>query len=447
MRDRRLWVLAAVLAFACGLPALASGFSVYEQSAKASGQAGAWVARADDAAANWYNPAALTRLDGWQVQFGVSLITIGIDTKLTTSDTAWLDLASMDPPKTFESEESDATPVQLYCTGKINDRLAFGFGLNNPFGLATKWKDRPVTYSSMRVELVTFVANPNLAFKVNDQWSLAAGIDYMMADVKEFSKEFDQGTLLGLAPGSVVGNSDLTGDGRAWGWNVAAHFLKDPWSVGMTYRAKLSPEIEGSVAFSNVSPYLTSLFPNGPGKTTLDLPAEAAVGVAYRLNDAWHLEGDLTFAQWSSFKKLAVDFVNNTSVSGPYGPIPVVGDIEQVENWDNTYALRFGAAWKLSEKHEWRFGALWDQNPIPDETLRPSIPDGDRWSVTVGYGYRGASWSLDAYYMPLFFRTRDAKGAPTGKPSANPYQVVDGVIDGTYESFVHLLGASFSWRF
>lgn len=420
MRDRRLYVLAAVLVMAGTLPALASGFSVYEQSAKASGQAGAWVARADDAAANWYNPAALTRLDGMQVQFGFNVITIGIDTKLTLAANG----------AAFKSVEDIVTPIQLYYAQKINDRLSFGFGINNPFGLSTEWKDRPVTYVSKRVELVTFVANPNLAIKVNDQWSLAVGIDYMRADVNEFSKEFDQSELLGLDPGTVVGKSDLTGNGTAWGWNVAAHFAKDPWSVGLTYRAKLSPEIEGDVAFTGVNENLATLFPDGPGKTTLDLPAEAALGVAYKLNDKWHLEGDLSFAQWSAFEKLVIDFTDNTAA---------VQDTTLPENWKNTYALRFGAAWSMSEKHELRFGALWDQNPIPDETLRPSIPDGDRWSVTLGYGFKAKSWSLDAYYMPLFFQTRNA--------TANEATADTGVIDGKYESFVHLLGANFTWRF
>jgi hypothetical protein len=53
-----------VLVMAGTLPALASGFSVYEQSAKASGQAGDWVARAADAAARGYNPGVSATPEG-----------------------------------------------------------------------------------------------------------------------------------------------------------------------------------------------------------------------------------------------------------------------------------------------------------------------------------------------------------------------------------------------
>ena len=43
-------VILVAIALLAAAPAFASGFGFYEQSAKASGQAGAWVARADDAA-------------------------------------------------------------------------------------------------------------------------------------------------------------------------------------------------------------------------------------------------------------------------------------------------------------------------------------------------------------------------------------------------------------
>jgi long-subunit fatty acid transport protein len=79
---------------------------------------------------------------------------------------------------------------------------------------------------------------------------------------------------------------------------------------------------------------------------------------------------------------------------------------------------------------------LTDENPIPDATLRPSIPDADRKSFTVGYGWSGRNIGFDFYYMALFFDDRTVAGNPQD-PS---------VIAGTYESFSNLAGITFTWR-
>ncbi len=426
MRNRSIG-LVIVLVLACATPAVGSGFSVYEQSAKASAQAGAWVARADDAAANWYNPAALVRLDGTNLHFGANLIPIGRDTSITTADLAY----GLPMEMKFDAVTVNATPVNLYYTHRIDDWAAFGIGVTTPFGLATEWEDRPITFSSKRVELATFVVNPNLAFKLDDRWSFAVGIDYLYADVREFSREFDQSSFLELPPGTLVGLSDLTGTGDDWGWNLAFQFATEDWKAGLTYRADLSPKIEGDVAFTGVHEALAPYFPDGPGTTTLDLPAQAALGVAYTGFESWEIEFDVSWAQWSRFKTLAIDFENET---------PAVTDIVLPENWDDTYAFRLGAAWSLAERHELRFGAVMDQGPTPNETLRPSIPDADRIGVSVGYGFQGDNWAIDAYVMPLFFKDRDAF-------DGDPYDSPTGVVDGRYESSVNLFGVGVSWHF
>ena len=91
MTKTSLWIPLVVVGLLAAGPSLASGFSIYEQSAKASGRAGAWVARADDPAANWYNPAGLVRLEeGFQFQFGINVIPIGKDSDFTVTDPPWL---------------------------------------------------------------------------------------------------------------------------------------------------------------------------------------------------------------------------------------------------------------------------------------------------------------------------------------------------------------------
>jgi long-chain fatty acid transport protein len=412
-----LAITACLLAVAAG-PALASGFSIYEQSAKASGQAGAWIARADDAAANWYNPASLVRLDGMEIQFGINAITIGSDTEFTSSDPMW----GLSEPTTFKTESSIATPIHLYFSHKINDRWAWGLGINNPYGLITEWTERPVTYSSMKAELVSFVVNPNVAFAINEFWSIALGIDYMYADVSAFSREVPVDLDTNGVP-DLIGVADLTGTGDAWGWNGALKYAGKKWDFGLTYRAELEPEIDGDLKYTGFEAMGPFAPEDTTGKTTLALPAQAALGVAWRALEKWTFEFDISWAGWSNFKAIDIQ------VDGD-------DDIYLREDWDDTQAYRLGVAWQVAEKHQVRFGALMDSGPVPADTLRPSIPDSDRKSVTFGYGYMAESWGLDFYYMPLFFDDITANGS-----------AAEGVINGEYTSFVHLLGVTFAYRF
>jgi long-chain fatty acid transport protein len=437
MRKSGIWIMAACLIAVTASPVLASGFSIYEQSGKASAQAGAWVARSDDAAANWYNPAALVHLEGKQVQFGMNMITVGSDTELSSSDIEW----GLPMEMTFETDGEVATPLHFYYSHKVNDRFAWGVGLNNPFGLVSAWTDIPVTLSHQRAELHTFLLNPNIAFAINDHWSFGFGWTYILADIKEFSRVIDQSALLGLDPLSVLGETDLSGDGDDWGWDAALHYKADNWSFGFTYRSALDPLIEGNVVFSDINPALgpggADLFPNGPGTAVLNLPAQAAIGVAFMPNDKWEVEFDITWAGWSDFEALEIDFENETFIEPfPDVFVPVVEDIYLREDWSNTKAFRLGAAYKLSDRHALYFGALTDEAPVPVDTLRPSIPDSDRDSVTIGYGFSGAKWDFDFYYMPLWFDKITADGAQE-----------EGVIDGTYSSFTHLAGVTVNYRF
>lgn len=400
---------------------LASGFSIFEQSAKASGLAGAWVARADDAAANWYNPAALVWLDESQVQFGINFIDAGDDTDLTVLDPSF----GVFSPVTFGPKPSVETPINLYYAHRSTGRWAWGIGVTTPFGLATEWQDRPITFVARRSALVTFVVNPNVAFKLGDHWSIGLGVDYLTADIEDFSREvpidLDGNAFNGF---EVIGFSNLTGDGDDFGFNVALLYRRAGRSFGLTYRSELSPEIDGTISYRNFGP-LAGFFPSSPGTATLDLPAQAAIAYGWE-SRKWGFEFDIAWAGWSAFERLDVDILNET---------PLSRDFVIEENWDDTFSYRVGVTYSPSRFSTWRFGAVVDESPVPPEWLRPSIPDADRFGLTVGYGYQGPRWAWDLYYMALFFDDIDAVGFN------------DGVINGTYETYVNLAGVSLTRRF
>ena len=398
MRENRIryWLIAGAIFVVAAIPAFASGFSIYDQDAKASAMAGAWTARADNAAANWYNPAAMVRQES-SFQIGFNVITLGADTTLTVP-----------PGVEFEPESSLATPVHLYYVQKVGERVAWGFGINTPYGLTTEWTTPPITFAARKSELVTVVFNPNVSLAFSEHVSLGFGVDYIYADLKHFSRD-----VLTPAPGT----QDLTGDGTDWGFNLALHYDDEDFKLGLSFRSRLSPEIKGDLTFNG-----TKL---DNGKADLDLPDQIAAGFAYTRPEKWELELDVAWSRWSNFQALVIEFDNL--------PTETV-----VENWDDTYSIRLGGSYDLGQRHEIRYGVLRDTNPIPDETLRPSIPDADRWSATIGYGFTGSKIDVDFYYMALMFDDRTVPLSPANEP---------GVFPGEYTNFSNLLGFTFGWRF
>jgi long-chain fatty acid transport protein len=401
--------------------AFASGFNIYEQGGKASGLSGAFVAQADDASANWYNPAALVWLEGSEFQIGTNLITAGGDTEFTANDPAF----GLTSPVTFEPEDSIETPSHVYYTRKINSNIAFGIGINNPFGLVTEWQTRPITFSAVRSDLVTFVVNPNVAFRLTESWSLAVGADYIMAEVNDFSREVPVNLDANPRTFEVIGFSNLSGDGDDIGWNVALSHRTDHSSFGLTYRSGFSIDIDGNIEYANFGP-IAGFFPSSPGSTTLDLPAQAAAGFAFGLSDALTVEVDVAWAEWSAFKELAIDIENNTQFSR---------DLVVREDWDDSMSYRLGVTYASSEANSWLFGVVYDESPVPEETLRPSIPDANRTGASIGFSHSGSKWGLSVYYMALQFDDIDA------------FRGEEGVINGTYETFVQLAGGTLSFKF
>ena len=402
--------------------AFASGFSIFEQGAKASGVAGAFVAFADDASANWYNPANLVWMDGTQFQIGGNVITVGEGTDMTALDPSF----GIFEPTVFEPESSIETPIHLYYTKKVSSNIAWGLGLTTPFGLVTEWQARPITYSANRSELTTFVLNPNVAFRLTETISVAIGVDYIFADVGSFSREvpidLDGNPLNGF---EVTGFSDLTGDTTELGWNVALSYQGNSTSFGFTYRTGFELELDGQIEYSDFGP-LAPLFPNSSGTASIELPAQAAIGWGVQLTNQLSLEIDVAWAEWSAFDAIVVDLDTETTLSR---------DFELVENWDDTMSYRLGVFWKTSPSNEWRFGAVLDESPVPAEYLRPSIPDSDRTGFTIGFGHKGQRFTLDLYYMYLEF---DELTAISGE---------EGVIGGTYDPVAQLAGASLNFQF
>jgi len=422
MGRTRSFALALLLA-----PALAhaSGYAIYEQGAAALGMAGAFVACANDATAEFYNPAALTRLSGSQLSLGGSWLTT------RTS------FAGVDPSPGFgvreEMENGSFFPPQLYWTNHLGSRAALGLGVNAPFGLGVEWKN-PEQFSGRervtKAELQAISASLSLAYALSDHWSLAAGPSALFAKV-----ELDNiGTFVssGGQPVNIVA-AKLESDFKpGYGFHVAT--LLSPWErwrIGFTYRSKVKVDVDdGRATFTQIptgDPALDatvagSLPPNQPVTTQLVFPATTSLGVAWDPMPEWTYEVDALWTQWSAFEKLPLKFPKDPSL-----------DTDLIENYEDQFQLRAGAEYR-DEKMTYRLGYYYDHSPAPPESVTPILPDADRHGATVGLGWKRGHWSLDAYNLFLFVEKRSTESRERSG------------YDGVYKTYVNSLGATLAYR-
>jgi long-chain fatty acid transport protein len=343
----------------------------------------------------------------------------------------------------WDMEDNTGTPVHLYYVQPLGKTFVLGFGITTPFGLVTEWpaKSDP-RLSSRKADLESIVYNLNGAFNFGCGWSGAVGIDYIDASLNSFARNV---SLRSFNPNlSAEPYANLSGDGDDFGYNAALRFASETFAFGAFYRSGYRVGIEGNLDFSNVPSIplpgganLKDLFPDGPASGTLDLPASYGAGIAFMPNKNWEFEFDLQVMQWSDFEELSVDVKKTTEFFGN----EVVGDIYQYENWDNTYSYRFGTSYGFgtNEAHEIRAGAYYETSAIPTETLRPSIPDSDRTGVSIGYGYKGKSFFIDAYYMYIWLDDVST--------SRSEFENDNSVMWGTYSSELSLLGVTGGFRF
>ncbi len=418
MPGKRLWVAGfAVLFLFLPGDASGSGYSIYEQGAKAMGNAGAFTARADDPSALFFNPAGILQLDWIQAQVGTTAIF------LTGSE-----FQSALTGDKFRQEDNVAWPSSLYFTQTFCGTWAWGVGVTSPFGLKTQWDSEfEGRYISREANLAVVNLNVNGARRLGKGWSVAVGVDYAKADIRELSRNLDFSALL-----EDDGFLNLTGDGDDIGWNVAARWASENgWRWGGSYRSEMKPEISGDVKFDGIPAAVAAMFPDGPATAVLPLPATFATGVAYVSKGKWEGEFDIVWTDWSVFDRLGADLKNNTLL---------LEDLDQEEGWEDTLSFRVGYIYRVTDQHQVRLGFYFDQNPMDNKHLRPRLPDADRSSAQIGYGYVGKKGlTFDFAYQALFFDGRKAVGDPTS--TVNP------VLPGNYNNFTSLVGVSVGYQF
>jgi long-chain fatty acid transport protein len=402
----------AVLALLGASQSHASGYGIFTQGADALGQANATVAHSDGPSAVYFNPALLTSLTGTQVEIGTTAV---IPSRKFKSD--------LDGSRE-KTEDTVYFPSTFYLSHQINERWSAGLAVFNPFGLGTVWdSDWEGRFIATKSRITTFNINPAVACQVTPKLAIGAGLDILLLDAK-LKNKIDLSLM-----GQPEASQKFTGDGEGIGFNLGLQLqITDALSFGAAYRSEIKIDVDGKAEF-NAPDAVAFLFPDTDGETSLTLPAQFTAALAYEFSPAWTIEAGVRWEDWSSFDKLKIDLAQ------AIGPLSATS-MTYPRDWDDTWAFNIGTKYRLNDRVALMAGYLYGDNPVPDSTFEPAIPDSDTHLFTVGSELTFDQLKVALAYGFQLQEDRDKK--------TNEYGAI---ANGSYENYIHLAAISLSYTF
>lgn len=379
--DLPLVRLAVLIGLTVSGQAMAAGFAVQNQNGAGTATAFAGAAAvADDASTIYFNPAGMTYLP---MGHSISVAGTLLHRSLKFDDRGSNALG----PFPLGDDGGEGGGLSLipagYYSYAINDRFRIGVGVSATFGNKTDYSTTFLgRFQGNYVDLKALNINPSVAWRVNDQLSIGAGISFV-----KLEGDIQQQLPIGGFPNA---RNRLEADDTAMGFNVGLMYQVTPaMRVGMSYRSKIDLRLEGESTRSGVGAELVT-----PAFAKIELPDTFSVAVHQQLNERWEMMGDYTWTGWSSFKSLDV---RNGNTGGP---------ITNPEyDFRDSWRIGYGAAYKYTEALKLRFGVAFDKSPVHDETTRTlTLPDSDRYWVAIGARYALSPKStIDVGYAHIFF--------------------------------------------
>ncbi|HDZ9206399.1 TPA: outer membrane protein transport protein [Vibrio cholerae] len=408
----------------------AAGFQLAEYSATGLGRAYAGeAAMADNASAQWRNPAMLTYLEGTQVSAGAIYVNPNVDVEGTVNHAQL--------GKTHASSKDfahDAVIPNFYLSHQLNEQVALGFALGTNYGMETDLgTEFAASHFGNQASVISKEANLNIAYQILPQLSIGGGVRYVMgeghfgatAPAKNLIRHPVTNNVMTLPKGTTL--KYMEGEDNSWGWQVGSAWqINQEHRVGFAYKSEVAMDFEGHAEGVSYGSYK-------PGMMSVTLPATAELASFHQLNDQWAIHASINWTDWSSFKELTAVF-------------PEKSDLIKSENWEDNYRFALGTTYQYDAKLALRAGVAYDTSAVDDKNRTATIPETDRTWVSVGGSYIATpQLTLDAGFTYIF-----AKDATINEPrdaSDQTAAAIGGAFTGNVSGNVWLIGVQANYRF
>ncbi|EJY4341398.1 outer membrane protein transport protein [Vibrio cholerae] len=408
----------------------AAGFQLAEYSATGLGRAYAGeAAMADNASAQWRNPAMLTYLEGTQVSAGAIYVNPNVDVEGTVNHAQL--------GKTHASSNDfahDAVIPNFYLSHQLNEQMALGFALGTNYGMETDLgTEFAASHFGNQASVISKEANLNIAYQILPQLSIGGGVRYVMgeghfgatAPAKNLIRHPVTNNVMTLPKGTTL--KYMEGEDNSWGWQVGSAWqINQDHRLGFAYKSEVVMDFEGHAEGVSYGSYK-------PGMMSVTLPATAELASFHQLNDQWAIHASINWTDWSSFKELTAVF-------------PEKSDLIKSENWEDNYRFAIGTTYQYDAKLALRAGVAYDTSAVDDKNRTATIPETDRTWVSVGGSYVATpQLTLDAGFTYIF-----AKDATINEPrdaSDQTAAAIGGAFTGNVSGNVWLIGVQANYRF
>ena len=428
-----LRLIPALLAVAFSGSASASGFQLLEQNASGIGNAYAGSAAvAENASTILFNPAGMTQLQAREVSVGVS----AISTSFKFSNDGASSVGSFATAGNGGDGGGWGFVPNGYVSWALSKDLYLGLGVGAPFGLKVEYDKSWIgAAQSTSFDIKTYNLNPSIAYRVNDTVSVGFGLNWQRIEAEYLRQA-------GTTAGTSLVQVKMKLDDDSWGWNAGLLFKLSPATkIGVSYRSEVKYKTKGNVALSSDgsalgNATLAGLVGAGRAsdvKAKIDVPDTVVLSGTHQLNDRWELLGDVSWTGWSSIPK--VDIFRTSGVLN--------GQIAQTldTRFRDTWRFAVGANYRIDDAWKLKLGVAYDQTPVPNAAHRlTSLPDNDRTWLSVGAQWRPNKTStLDMGLTYLYVKDP--------KISNDQRADVRGLVSGSYDASIWILGAQYSMAF
>jgi long-chain fatty acid transport protein len=307
-----------------------------------------------------------------------------------------------------------------YLTWQIIDKLSFGIGSFAPYVAYTAWPD---DWEGSMLNITSILNStyirPMLAFKISDQFSIGAGVDFVSTKV-----EWTHNLLFSLrTPGSNLDanvSSTFKVNGNGITYVVSALYKpNDKFRIGGKYQHRIDIKMDGLMDI--IPPPSRNFRVSTPTGGSIDLPdlivdfyktqevtssttmpSEVTLGFFYAPADNLTLQFDIHWTKWSDVKSWEFTSINSTEDLNPefvevygdfYGITPDYRQQGVSLSWKDALSFNFGAEYYLSKFISIRAGFAHSQSPVDDANLSPIHPNMGYNIISSGFGYEGPVYS------------------------------------------------------